>query len=577
MDGSMHRSKRRRLDTTPKPQNGFIHSPVESSSDELAAGSDHDEAERRRASWSIQKAYPPQRPYRRSRSFSGSESPDELAVDAKEYWSARNRGRSPSLPSEPSAEPSSERYLDHDHDEAEEEEEDVAPEPGLDPEIDPEQEDGGAEGDVEETATAADGDVAVDQSFGERSPTPVPQPPPPPPKPDKVTYHQKYLLRGHIRGVSAVRFSPDSSMIASGGADGAVKVWDTVTGRLIHTFEGHLAGISTISWSPDGATIASGSDDKTIRLWNVLTGKAHPIPFVGHHNYVYQIAFSPKGNMLVSGSYDEAVFLWDVRSARVMRSLPAHSDPVGGIDVVWDGTLIASCATDGLIRIWDTATGQCLRTLVHEDNPPVTAVKFSPNGKYVLAWTLDDCVRLWDYVEGRCIKTYQGHGNKKYSLQGGFGVYGERGGPRYAFVVSGSEDGAVLCWDVVSKQVLQRLEGHNGVVLGVDTCTLEESRLMVSCGLDGTVRVWEEANAEAEAEAADTTNTSTANTPPQINGDGMNGDTVQQPNGDMEVEKPNGLPETNHDHNLEQPNGHKDDPEPEPEDTEMGEATGPDG
>lgn len=304
-------------------------------------------------------------------------------------------------------------------------------------------------------------------------------------------------------------------------------------------------------------------------------GKAHPIPFVGHHNYVYQIAFSPKGNMLVSGSYDEAVFLWDVRSARVMRSLPAHSDPVGGIDVVWDGTLIASCATDGLIRIWDTATGQCLRTLVHEDNPPVTAVKFSPNGKYVLAWTLDDCVRLWDYVEGRCIKTYQGHGNKKYSLQGGFGVYGERGGPRYAFVVSGSEDGAVLCWDVVSKQVLQRLEGHNGVVLGVDTCTLEESRLMVSCGLDGTVRVWEEANAEAEA--AETTNTSTANTPPHINGDGANGDSDQQPNGDMEVEKPNGLPEANHDHSLEQPNGHKDGPEPEPEDTEMGEATGPDG
>lgn len=55
------------------------------------------------------------------------------------------------------------------------------------------------------------------------------------------------------------------------GADGAVKVWDTLTGKLVHTFEGHLAGISTISWSPDGAIIASGSDDKTIRLWNVLT------------------------------------------------------------------------------------------------------------------------------------------------------------------------------------------------------------------------------------------------------------------------------------------------------------------
>lgn len=78
-------------------------------------------------------------------------------------------------------------------------------------------------------------------------------------------------------------------------------------------------------------------------------GKAHPIPFVGHSNYVFSLAFSPKGNMLASGSYDEAVFLWDVRAAKVMRSLPAHSDPVGGIDFVRDGTLIASCSSDGLM------------------------------------------------------------------------------------------------------------------------------------------------------------------------------------------------------------------------------------
>lgn len=125
-----------------------------------------------------------------------------------------------------------------------------------------------------------------------------------------------------------------------------------------------------------------------------------------------------------------------------------------------------------------------MRTLVHEDNAPVSSVRFSPNGKYVVAWTLDSCVRLWNYVEGRCIKTYQGHKNTKYSIGGAFGVYGDG---NQVFIASGSEDGAVVIWDVTTKDVLQRLNEHEGVVLGLDT----RPGLMATAGVDCYVRIWE--------------------------------------------------------------------------------------
>lgn len=166
-------------------------------------------------------------------------------------------------------------------------------------------------------------------------------------------------------------------------------------------------------------------------------------------------------------------------------------------------------------RIWDTSTGQCLRTLVHEDNPPVTSVCFAPNGRYVLAFSMDSCIRLWDYVSGTVKKTYQGHENAKFSIGGCFGMItnaedtgadatngGSNGGApatAKAFIAAPSEDGDIVLWDVRTKEIVQRIPGaHDGVCFWVDV----HEDTMVSAGQDGKIKVYRHRRPEAAGAAS---------------------------------------------------------------------------
>jgi COMPASS component SWD3 len=155
-----------------------------------------------------------------------------------------------------------------------------------------------------------------------------------------------------MAGVSCLAWAPDSDTLATGSDDKAIRLWDRVTGSPAHAVahRDNTAAAAAAGMVIKGATSKGGRRARVgVPGEGVRGGRTGRAPLLGHQNYVYCLAFSPKGNILASGSYDEAVFLWDVRAGRLMRSLPAHSDPVSGIDFCRDGTLVVSCSTDGLM------------------------------------------------------------------------------------------------------------------------------------------------------------------------------------------------------------------------------------
>jgi len=315
----------------------------------------------------------------------------------------------------------------------------------------------------------------------------------------KCNYRLLHTLRGHTAGVASVKFSPKGDLLATASADSTVQLWRWEDGSHVHTFEGHQAGINDVAWSADAQFLASASDDMTIRLWDVAGQKAVNT-FAGHTNYVMCLNFNHKGNMLASGSFDETVKLWEVKSGHCINTLPAHSDPVTAVHFNKDSTLVVSSSYDGLCRVWNSSNGMCLRTIIRDDNPPVSFVRFSPNGLYILVCTLDNNIRLWKYDKNECAKTYTGHTNKQYCSFAAFCKSKDTDTVKHQYVVSGSEDCGVYIWDIDKKHIAQVLEGrqsssskgdgHCDAVVAIDCHPHKQVLASGALKKDCTVKIW---------------------------------------------------------------------------------------
>ena len=201
--------------------------------------------------------------------------------------------------------------------------------------------------------------------------------------------------RGHAYGMRCMSYSPDGIVVATGGEDGSLKLWNSTSGFCYCTLTSHTAPITATTFA-GSSVVLTASLDGTVRAhdlhryknFRTLTSPT-PVQFVS-------LAIDPAGEIVAAGTADPFnVYVWNLQNSRLLDILSGHAGPVCTLAFNPLRGTLASASWDGTVKLWDLYKRETEPESIQHSSD-VVCLAFRPDGKAICTGTIGGLLSFWN-------------------------------------------------------------------------------------------------------------------------------------------------------------------------------------
>lgn len=213
---------------------------------------------------------------------------------------------------------------------------------------------------------------------------------------------ETYVLKqqGHFNSMSCVGYSMDGTMVATGGDDGKIKLWNTSTGFCFVTFSEHSAAVSGVVFAPpSGKVLLSASMDGTVRAFDMNRYRNFRTFTSPRPAQFGCIGVDSSGDLVAAGGIDVfEIYLWSVQTGKLLEVISGHDGPVSSLSFSpsVSSSVMASVSWDKTLRLWNAIAVGSSSEVIQLGGSDGTAVTFRPDGGEVAVATMNGQISFFN-------------------------------------------------------------------------------------------------------------------------------------------------------------------------------------